>query len=46
MSLENQVQLKNLHQELKELRNYMNFKNNGFCQRKLEQIIKNYFGEK
>jgi len=36
-------QFENLRKELLELRKLMDYKNSGFCKKKLESIIKKYF---
>lgn len=41
-----EIPLKDLEIELRDLGKVLKFKSNPFCRRKLEVIIKNYFGEK
>ena len=40
------IPLRDLEIELRDLQRWLKFKSNPFCRRKLEVIIKNYFGEK
>lgn len=44
--LKKNKKLEDLEKELKALRSNLNYKSNPFCRRKLDVIIKNYFGEK
>lgn len=39
-------ELRDLEIELRDLQKWLKYKSNPFCKKKLEVIIKNYFGEK
>ncbi|MHA1380699.1 MAG: hypothetical protein ACTSRG_20210 [Candidatus Helarchaeota archaeon] len=41
-----EIPLRDLEIELRNLQKWLKYKSNPFCKKKLEVIIKNYFGEK
>ena len=40
-----EIELRDLETELRALQKFLKYKSNPFCRRKLEVIIKNYFGD-